>query len=88
MHVVYLAALFLLSQFTITLASLTINELCSYQLPSDGTSPDSIICLKSDQPLDKFPIEISGTASIGATAVKLCCRFSHSIYPLSRISAH
>ncbi|KAH8587755.1 hypothetical protein B0O99DRAFT_640975 [Bisporella sp. PMI_857] len=34
---------------------------------------ESIICLRGDQPLDEFPKEISATASLGATGVKLCC---------------
>lgn len=71
MQLYYLAPLALLTHFT--LASLSLDELCSYSLPSDGSNVAAIICLRGDQPLDKFPTEVSGTASLGATAVKLCC---------------
>ena len=61
MHL-YLIPLALLAQFTI--ASLSIDDICYYQLP---TKTESIICLRADQPLDKFPKEVSATAALGAT---------------------
>jgi hypothetical protein len=56
---------------TITVASVTIEEICQYTLP---TKQPAIICLRADQPLNGFPKEITATASIGVTPVKLCCK--------------
>ncbi|KAH0536552.1 hypothetical protein FGG08_006582 [Glutinoglossum americanum] len=56
----------------LTLASLSLSDICSYSL-DDTAALNAIICLRSDQPTDKFPTEVSGTASLGATNVKLCC---------------
>ncbi|KAH8667933.1 hypothetical protein BGZ60DRAFT_538687 [Tricladium varicosporioides] len=56
---------------TTAAASVTIEDICQYTLP---TKQPAIICLRADQPLNDFPKEITATASIGVTPVKLCCK--------------
>lgn len=69
MHISYIAGLALLAQSA--LASLSLEDICSYTLPS-GKEAGATICLRGDQPL-VFAKEVSGTAKLGATGIQLCC---------------
>lgn len=75
MHFSYIASLALLAQGA--LASLSVEDICSYTLPS-GKETGATICLRGDQALE-FPKEVSGTAKLGATGIQLCCSSFPSI---------